>query len=370
MVQARDLRAVSLHNTLQASIAQGIRTAASVRKQEPAKWRYEIRRPCAACNRSDDWDATRQLSDVKTEHSVVPGTRADIVLDYEDGSSTVIEVVDTNDLGADKFQAYKEAGIRCVRVFPTDANLDSMLTSITVDPEGVNPDIFKCDNCSALDAVARTTTAVREATQPCCINCASSLRLLSVYVVQTDCWQCKDTMLQAFGQQCGRLVPPSEFPKVAVDVAVGAGAILRVQYSRTVGDAYRANTCGSCGALSGENYLFCEVLDHLYDIGGMDSTVHPVRTFSFCPECDGPPEPLHPTQKEIREAKETSDARYIAWRKQKAHEDAQREKELIIERERARQRAEEARANERADWQNLNDWIRDRSSQELSDERC
>ena len=65
--------------------------------------------------------------------SVAPGTRADIVLEYENAPQIAIEVVVTNDLSAKKRQVYTDAGIICLRVFPTAEGLDQLLTEVTVD---------------------------------------------------------------------------------------------------------------------------------------------------------------------------------------------------------------------------------------------
>lgn len=258
----QDLRATSLHDVAQRAIAQGLRTARATKRP------YRIYRPCKDCGRADQWDATYGLVDVRTECPVVPGTRADIVLEYESAPQVAVEVVVTNDLSAEKRQVYRDAGILCLRVFPTAEDLDGLLTKLTVDAEGVNPETFRCADCAALDAVAETTRAVRESLQPHCINCGAMLAYLSVYVVEIPCWQCEEPMLLAFGQTGkgtnARFVSTSELPRVAVAAAAEAGAILRVHYSRTMKTAYRASTCGSCSTFVGKHYVFDNAVDAFY----------------------------------------------------------------------------------------------------------
>lgn len=310
----QDLRATSLHDAAQRAIAQGLRTARATKRP------YRICRPCKDCGRTDQWDATYGLVDVRTECPVAPGTRADIVLDYENAPQVAVEVVVTNDLSAEKQQVYRDAGVLCLRVFPTIEDLDGMLTEVTVDAEGVNPDTFRCADCAALNAVAETTRAVRESLQPHCVNCGQTLAYLSVYVVEISCWQCKEPMFLAFGQ-IGKaphvsFVSTSELPRVAIAAAVQADAILKVHYSRTMDEAYRANTCGSCGTFVGEHYVFDESVDALYEISDPHSSIRPVRTFGFCPTCS-PSNPMTPTDAEVQQARKESDDRFRAWQQER-----------------------------------------------------
>ena len=311
---AQDLRATSLHDAAQRAIAQGIRTAWATKRP------YRIYRPCKDCGRTDQWDATYGLADVKYECPVAPGTRADIVLDYEDAPQVVIEVVVTNDLSAEKRQVYIDAGIICLRVFPIAEGLDGMLTEVTVDAEGVNPETFRCADCAALNAVGESTRAVRQSLQPHCVTCGELLAYLSVYVVEISCWQCKEPMLLAFGQTGkapkASFISTSELPKVAIAAAVEAGAILRVHHSHTMGTAYRASTCGSCGTFVGQHYVFDEAVDALYEISEPHSTIRPARTFGFCPTCS-PPNPMTPTDVEIQKARKESDDRFRAWQQER-----------------------------------------------------
>ena len=310
----QDLRATSLHDAAQRAIAQGLRTARATKRP------YRIYRPCKDCGRTDQWDATYGLVDVRTERPVVPGTRADIVLEYENAPQIVIEVVVTNDLSAEKRQAYIDAGVICLRVFPTAEDLGKLLTEVTVDAEGVNPETFRCADCAALDAVAETTRAVRQSLQPHCINCGQTLAYLSVYVVEISCWQCEEPMLLAFGQTGkgtnARFVSTSELPRGAVAAAAEVGAILRVHYSRTMKTAYRASTCGSCSTFVGEHYVFDEAVDAMYEISDPHSTIRPVRTFGFCPTCS-PPNPMTPTDAEVQQARKESDDRFRAWQQER-----------------------------------------------------
>ena len=310
---SQDLRTISLHNAAQSAIAQGIRTARATKRP------YRIGRPCKDCGRIDQWDAIYGLVDVRCEYPVVPGTRADIVLEYENAPQVVIEVVVTNDLNSEKRQVYRDAGILCLRVFPTAEGLDRMLTEVTVDAEGVNPETFRRADCAALDAVGESTRAVRRSLQPHCVNCGEVLAYLSVYVVEITCWQCKEPMLLAFGQtgkaRNASFVGTSELPKVAIAAAAEVGAILRVHYSRTMAAAYRASTCGSCGTFVGEHYVFDEAVDALYEISEPHSTIRPVRTFGFCPTCS-PPKPMSPTGVEIQKARTESDSRSRTWQRE------------------------------------------------------
>ena len=318
---SQDLRTTSLHDAAQRAISQGIRTAWATKRP------YRICRPCKDCGKTDQWDAIYGLVDVRCECPVAPGTRADIVLEYENAPQVVIEVVVTNDLNSEKRQVYRDAGILCLRVFPTAEGLDRMLTEVTVDAEGVNPETFRCADCAVLDAVGESTRAVRESLQPHCVNCGEMLAYMSVYVVEIPCWQCKEPMLLAFGQtgkeSNASFVSPSELPKAAVAAAENVGAILRVHYSHTIEAAYRASTCGSCGTFVGEHYVFDEAVDALYEISEPHSTIRPVRTFGFCPTCS-PPKPMSPTDVEIQKARTESDSRSRTWQRE-------RERSAVVE---------------------------------------
>ena len=73
----QDLRAISLHNSAQAAITQGVRTALATEKQKP----YLVSRKCGDCRRLvERWDATDALIEVRTESPEAAGMRAGIVL--------------------------------------------------------------------------------------------------------------------------------------------------------------------------------------------------------------------------------------------------------------------------------------------------
>ena len=91
---------------------------------------------------------------------------------------------------------------------------------------------------------------------------------------------------------------------------------LRVHYSRSMEEAYRANTCGSCGTFVGNTTYLTRQWTQLYETSEPHSTIRPARTFGLCPTCS-PHKPMTPTDVEIQQAREESDDRFRAWRQER-----------------------------------------------------
>ena len=118
----------ALHETAKAAICQGFLTA-----QENGE-EYSVSFPCERCDVSLKVNTALEGASIATERAAVQGTRSDLVITKEDGSSPriIIEVVVHHDIEEGTEKRYREAGIPAARVRPTWESVDELRHEIQV----------------------------------------------------------------------------------------------------------------------------------------------------------------------------------------------------------------------------------------------
>lgn len=91
--------------------------------------------------------------------------------------------------------------------------------------------------------------------RPHCAKCKLPLSSKTMYVVIGNCWNCGSDMNIAMMDVEEVMSGPSSFSETDIVKAKEYGAILQSNYSQTVQKSYISNTCGGCGAFTGEFYL-------------------------------------------------------------------------------------------------------------------
>ena len=80
----------------------------------------------------------------------------------------------------------------------------------------------------------------------------------------------------------GLIIGPRFFQKEDIEKAREYGAFLKVNFSNTIQERYLSNTCGKCGAFTGEFYL--------HDYFHLMTAENGYQMGYACPECDYPNE--------------------------------------------------------------------------------
>jgi len=98
-------------------------------------------------------------------------------------------------------------------------------------------------------------TRVHLCTRPKCPTCRGPMSMRTLHVVEGDCWRCKHLMKVAVIEADGSMFGPEEFTDAEVAAATQQGAILKMNYSKTVRARYLSNTCARCLSFAGSFYL-------------------------------------------------------------------------------------------------------------------
>ncbi len=118
----------ALHETAKAAICQGFLTA-----QEHGD-AYSVSFPCERCDIVLKVNIALEGASIATERAVVQGTRSDLVVSREDGSSPriIIEIVVHHDIEEGTEKRYRDAEIPVARVRPTWESVDEPRNEIEV----------------------------------------------------------------------------------------------------------------------------------------------------------------------------------------------------------------------------------------------
>ena len=138
----------ALHNTAMAMIIRGFSDALD-RQSE-----YRLGCLCKECGRTVSQNVAVPGAKVETERSIVAGTRSDLVLGRPGRGPVVIEVVVTHDLEPEAHGSYTESGIPVLKVRPTwDTLAELEFAVITEDTLNVPP--VQCTACKNADELRR-----------------------------------------------------------------------------------------------------------------------------------------------------------------------------------------------------------------------
>lgn len=116
---------------------------------------------------------------------------------------------------------------------------------------------------------------------PRCAKCNEVLRIKILYVFNNgECWKCQAPMKVAgFFYPAKNISNYGIFTEIDAKQANEIGANVKLQYSKTIGEKYFANTCQTCNAFIGQNFLFRDYIGCYSE----DEQIEIV----YCPFCEG-----------------------------------------------------------------------------------
>ena len=85
----------------------------------------------------------------------------------------------------------------------------------------------------------------------------------AMYIIKAPCWKCGEEMNVAVirgdaDKRDGSTVGPESFSEEEIEMAENNGTLIKIHYSGTREEKYKANTCPNCGAFVGSFYLFTD----------------------------------------------------------------------------------------------------------------
>jgi len=193
----------------------------------------EMRWDCSACGGVHTGNLLKKAVKVMLEHNL--GTcQPDIaLLDEDDCTVAVIEVIVTHAPEQRVLDYYKNNDIAVV-AYELESDEDvNQLDALNLKPNSVNV----CRN-------------------PRCSRCNRHMARKKLLVIDGDCWKCRAPMKVAALE--GDMGYEGDFSPSDIQLATQYGVFLKSHYSRTAEMNYVANTCRKCGAFIGDHYLFTD----------------------------------------------------------------------------------------------------------------
>ena len=164
----------ALHNRAQELIRSGFSNAVAQSSE------YKLGRLCEACEAPVAKNAAQAGSKINREVIAVPGTRADLVITYPDGTELIIEVTHTNDLSESTAAAYSQSGIRVLKIRPAWLRQDDGSYAVTSEPglDGLTIDAGALAyDALNLDHPCLCALCLIKTAQPNCVRCPDCLHL-------------------------------------------------------------------------------------------------------------------------------------------------------------------------------------------------
>jgi len=129
-----------LHKTVQFLTVQAINDAVSCEQK------YCLGYPCPDCKKDRSRDISPEVVEVKTERTVVKGTRSDIVVCRAGKPPVIIEVVVNHDLEPTTRDLYEDSGIPVFLIHPDWDNLNDFKQRV-ITTRTLNVDTGPCPGC-------------------------------------------------------------------------------------------------------------------------------------------------------------------------------------------------------------------------------
>lgn len=200
---------------------------------------------CQYCGEDHSGDLLKKVKAVRLEHNLIV-CKPDIALFGEiDQIFGVIELVVTHPPSGNVIKYYKDNDIVLIQInLTSDKDIDELDSKIARPIKVGTCFVPKCKNC----------------------NQFQSKKIMTI--IEGQCWNC-DNMIKiaVISNSNGdlvdgdsKLLPPSQFTPYEIEFAKSKGAILKIQYSKTVNHNYVANSCGKCGSFAGNFYLFSQYI--------------------------------------------------------------------------------------------------------------
>ena len=97
---------------------------------------------------------------------------------------------------------------------------------------------------------------------PTCPDCSNTLPWRTLTVSTVLCWNCRNELRIATGQQQGHDIIPDYFTQVELEFAKQNGVTLERRYSYVAKGKYLANVCTSCDQIQGNYYLYTFAIEN------------------------------------------------------------------------------------------------------------
>lgn len=200
------------------------------RMRQPIQMQWK----CVQCPDQHEGDLLRVSSGVRLEQSL--GTcRPDLLLVGETGDPRVFVEIVVSHRPEDHVREYAaRESISIVEIeLKSVEDLEALASCETVRPASV-------------DVCMRAK----------CQKCLSPVSSQLLFVVDDFCWKCHSATKVAVIDAERALLGPRYFTQHQLALAVKLGAFIQENYSRTMNQRYLSNTCGACGAMSGDHFLY------------------------------------------------------------------------------------------------------------------
>lgn len=216
-----------MHHIAKRLLFQRISAAIASKEALPIQWN------CNLCSDTHEGNLVKRATSVKQDYSFGP-CPPDLTLFNEKGSPVAfIEVI------------VSRQPEESVRTFAAEYKVSIVE--------------FHINSAEDLDALVRpgklTATRIDYCNRPKCARCKRPLQNKTLHVVDAPCWKCNRQMKVAILEVEGVCSGPDDFSKDDVALARARGALLKENYSKTVGERYVSNTCPNCGAFVGSFFL-------------------------------------------------------------------------------------------------------------------
>ncbi len=208
---------------------------------------------CKYCNDNHKGNLLKKVTSVKLEHNLKVCQPDLTLLDNDNKTIAVFEVVVTHKPEQEVLNYYKENNIILIQI-----NLTSHKDIELLEEKISNPDLV--DICF----------------NPKCKTCGNYKLKSQMKIIDGECWRCKNTMKIASTFKSYMNSSPKYFSNQEIEFARSKGVLLKVHYSSTMECKYLANTCRNCGSFVGDFHIISEYItpaeygeipSESYDIG-------------------------------------------------------------------------------------------------------
>lgn len=216
-----------LHKLFKEKVAKVIRQKILKKEELIFKW------VCDKCKGFHVGNLLKKAVDVVIEYNFGV-CKADVaLLDANRNVIIVLEIVVTHKPEKQTLEFYAKEKIVCIQVH-----------------------ISNFEECENVEAKLSQPDIVNICPIPICAKCGQYKEKAKIEIIRTTCWKCGHQMgIAMITSEDEKFISPRDFSELEVELANSIGANIKTNYSKSLGCAYKANTCRRCNAFVGDLYL-------------------------------------------------------------------------------------------------------------------